>query len=150
MPRATEMAFGVIVSEWNREITDKLLDGVCKTLESHGVQSENIHVWKVPGSFELTFAAKVVAETLMDVDAIILLGCVIRGETPHFEYVCSSVTKGITDLNVRYDIPFIFGLLTTDTQEQAKDRAGGKYGNKGDEAAMTAIKMVNFNLAIRD
>jgi 6,7-dimethyl-8-ribityllumazine synthase len=144
------MAFGVIVSEWNREITDKLLDGVCKTLESHGVQSENIHVWKVPGSFELTFAAKVVAETLMDVDAIILLGCVIRGETPHFEYVCSSVTKGITDLNVRYDIPFIFGLLTTDTQEQAKDRAGGKYGNKGDEAAMTAIKMVNFNLAIRD
>lgn len=144
------MSFGIVVSEWNGEITEKLLEGVCKTLERHGVQSGNIHVWKVPGSFELTFAAKVVAEMLIDLDAIILLGCVIRGETPHFEYVCSSVTKGITDLNVRYDIPFIFGLLTTDTIEQAKDRAGGKFGNKGDEAAITAIKMVNFNLSIRD
>lgn len=144
------MIFAVVVSEWNRDITDKLLEGVCKTFESHGVQSENIHVWKVPGSFELSFAAKVIAETHIDIDAIILLGCVIRGETPHFEYVCSSVTKGITDLNIRYDVPFIFGLLTTDTLEQAKDRAGGKYGNKGDEAAIIAIKMVNFNLMIRE
>ena len=103
-----------------------------------------IVVKRVPGSFELTFGAKRLAET-KELDAVIVLGCVVRGDTPHFDYVCSGVTQGITELNLMYDIPFIFGLLTTDTMQQSEDRAGGRYGNKGDEAAVTAIKMVNFS-----
>ena len=149
VPKADGMSFGIVVSEWNQSITDKLLAGVCNTLERYGADRSNIHIRYVPGSFELTFGAKILSE-MMNLDAVVILGCVIRGETPHFEYVCSSVTKGITDLNVRHNIPFIFGLLTTDTQSQAEDRAGGRYGNKGDEAAITAIKMAQLNLQIRD
>jgi 6,7-dimethyl-8-ribityllumazine synthase len=149
VPSTNGMSFGIVVSEWNQEITEKLLAGVCSTLERHGVQTTDIHIRRVPGSFELTFGAKLLVE-MLDLDAIIVLGCVIRGETPHFEYVCASVTRGITDLNLQYDIPFIFGLLTTDTQSQAEDRAGGIYGNKGEEAAVTAIKMAQLNLQIRD
>ncbi|MDR2495736.1 MAG: 6,7-dimethyl-8-ribityllumazine synthase [Tannerellaceae bacterium] len=149
VPSTDGMKFGIVVSEWNEEITDKLLAGVCSTLEHHGVQASDIQTLRVPGSFELTYGARLLAE-MLELDAIIVLGCVIRGETPHFDYVCSSVTRGITDLNLNYEIPFIFGLLTTDTQSQAEDRAGGIYGNKGEEAAITAIKMAQLNLQIRD
>ena len=106
----------------------------------HGTIPENIITRHVPGSFELTLGAKLLADN-MYVDAVICLGCVIQGETPHFDYICQGVTKGITDLNTQYNIPFVFGVLTVLDQQQALDRAGGKHGNKGDEAAITAIKM---------
>ena len=143
IPDATSMRIGIVVSEWNRSITEKLLEGACHTLDRHGVRPENIYVERVPGSFELTFGARRMAEN-RKVDAVIVIGCVMRGDTPHFDYVCASVTQGITELNVRCDIPFIFGVLTTDNMLQAEERAGGKYGNKGDEAAITSIKMIDF------
>ena len=148
VPDASGMSVGIVVAEWNRNITEKLLEGACNTLERHGMIPENIYVQRVPGSFELTYGAKMMAEKL-DVDAVIVLGCVVRGDTPHFDYVCSGVTQGITELNVKYDIPFIFGLLTTDNMQQSEDRAGGKYGNKGDEAAVTAIKMIDFSCKLQ-
>jgi 6,7-dimethyl-8-ribityllumazine synthase len=144
VPDASGMTVGIVVAEWNKAITEKLLQGASDTLERHKVKPENIIVKRVPGSFELTYGAKRIAEST-SVNAVIVLGCVVRGDTPHFDYVCSGVTQGITELNLMYDIPFIFGLLTTDTMQQAEDRAGGKYGNKGDEAAVTAIKMINFS-----
>jgi len=134
------MRFGVVVSDWNNEITFSLLQASLNTLRKHGVSDENIIVRHVPGSFELTYGAKICAE-LDKPDAVICLGCVIQGETPHFTYICQGVSQGITDLNLRYDIPFIFGVLTTFNHQQAKERSGGKLGNKGDEAAVTAIKM---------
>jgi 6,7-dimethyl-8-ribityllumazine synthase len=140
VPSAKDMRFGIVVSEWNPEITNALYRGAVDTLRKHGAQAENIVMRQVPGSFELTLGAKMMAERL-EFDAIICLGCVIRGETPHFDYVCQAVAKGITDLNTMLGIPFIFGVLTTDDLQQALDRAGGKHGNKGDEAAVTAIKM---------
>lgn len=139
-----EAKIGIVVSDWNTAVTGSLLDGAVKTLQKLGVKEENIVVEHVPGSFELTFGAKIMAE-VSDVDAIIVLGCVIQGETPHFTFVCQSVTQGITELNLQFDIPFIFGLLTTNTLEQAKARSGGRHGNKGDEAAVTAMKMVALN-----
>ena len=103
----------------------------------------------VPDASDMTFGAKRLADE-KDVDAVIVLGCVVKGDTPHFDYVCSGVTQGITELNLMYDIPFIFGLLTTDNMQQAEDRAGGKYGNKGDEAAVTAIKMIDFSCKLQN
>ena len=141
IPSAYDMRFGIVVSDWNSEITWQLLDGAVKTLKKFNAKDENIVIKHVPGSFELTLGAQVIAEQT-DVEAVICLGCVIQGETPHFNYVCQGVTQGITQLNIDYNMPFIFGVLTTLDQEQAKDRAGGKHGNKGDEAAITAIKMV--------
>ena len=140
VPDATEMRIGIVVSDWNNEITWSLLEGAVKTLKKHGATDKNIVVKHVPGSFELTLGAQFLAE-YDDLDAVICLGCVIQGETPHFTYICQGVTQGITQLNMEYNIPFIFGVLTTLTQQQAIDRAGGKLGNKGDEAAVTAIKM---------
>jgi 6,7-dimethyl-8-ribityllumazine synthase len=144
VPSANNMKFGIVVSEWNSTITDALYKGAITTLLKHGAKEENIVTIGVPGSFELTAGARTLAKRT-DVDAIICLGCVIQGDTPHFDYVCQGVTQGITQLNVKYKIPFIFGLLTTLNQQQAEDRAGGKHGNKGDEAAITAIKMVEIN-----
>jgi len=140
VPDASEMRFGIVVSDWNREITFSLLQGCINTLLKHGVTEENIVIKHVPGSFELTLGAQLMAEN-EDVDAIICLGCVIQGETPHFTYICQSVSMGITQLNIDYNIPVIFGVLTTNNIEQARERSGGKHGNKGDEAAVTAIKM---------
>jgi 6,7-dimethyl-8-ribityllumazine synthase len=140
VPDAGKMRFGIVVSDWNREITQALLEGAAKTLKKHGATDNNIVIKHVPGSFELTLGAQFLAE-YDDLDAIICLGCIIQGETPHFSYICQSVTYGITKLNLEYNIPFIFGVLTTLNHEQALDRAGGKHGNKGDEAAVTAIKM---------
>jgi 6,7-dimethyl-8-ribityllumazine synthase len=140
VPDAGEMRFGIVVSDWNRNVTWALLEGAVATLGKHGVTDENIVIKHVPGSFELTLGAQFMAE-YDDLDAVICLGCVIQGETPHFTYICQGVTQGITSLNLEYNIPFVFGVLTTDNLQQALDRSGGKLGNKGDEAAITAIKM---------
>ncbi len=144
VPDASHLRFGIVISEWNTDITHALLKGAVKTLQKHGVTEENIEISHVPGSFELTFGARLFAER-EDLDAVISLGCVIQGETPHFNFICQSVSHGITELNLEYDIPVVFGVLTTNNMQQAKDRAGGKYGNKGDEAAITAIKMAALN-----
>ena len=140
VPDATDMRFGIVVSDWNKEVTWSLLEGSVTTLRKHGATDDNIVIKHVPGSFELTLGAQFLAE-YDDLDAVICLGCVIQGETPHFTYICQGVTQGITQLNLEYNIPFIFGVLTTLNLQQAKDRSGGKHGNKGDEAAITAIKM---------
>jgi len=144
VPDGADMKIGIVVSEWNDKITGALLDGACKTLIKHGVKEENLIIDYVPGSFELVYGAKYLAEN-KELDAVIAFGSVVRGDTPHFDYVCSGVTQGITELNIAYDIPFIFGLLTTDDMQQAEDRAGGKYGNKGDECAIAALKMIDFS-----
>ena len=140
VPPAKGMKFGIVVSDWNREITHSLLKGAIQTLERFGAREEDLVIHHVPGSFELPLGARLLADSIKP-DAVICLGCVIRGETSHFDYICQGVTKGITELNLDYDIPFIFGVLTTENQQQALDRAGGKHGNKGDEAAVTALKM---------
>ncbi|MCW0484150.1 6,7-dimethyl-8-ribityllumazine synthase [Gaoshiqia sediminis] len=141
VPAANGMKFGIVVAEWNYEITGALAQGAVDTLTKHGVDEEDIIVKHVPGTFELPLGGQYLAE-YSQVDAIILIGCVIQGETRHFDFICAGVTQGATDLNLKYNKPFIFGVLTTDNEQQAMDRAGGKLGNKGDEAAVTAIKMV--------
>ncbi|WP_303918520.1 MULTISPECIES: 6,7-dimethyl-8-ribityllumazine synthase [Draconibacterium] len=141
VPSAENMRFGVVVAEWNWEITSALANGAVDTLKKHGATDENISVKYVPGTFELPLGGQYFAE-LDNVDAVILLGCVIQGDTRHFDYICEGVTQGTKDLNLKYNKPFIFGVLTTNNEQQALDRAGGKLGNKGDEAAITAIKMV--------
>lgn len=143
VPDASNMCFGIVVSEWNPEITGAMLDGAVNTLERHGALSENIHVKTVPGSFELVYGAHQMV-LRGGYDAIIIIGSVIRGETPHFDYICQGVSYGIARLNTISEIPVVFGLLTTDTLEQAKARSGGAYGNKGDECAVVAIKMAKF------
>jgi len=141
VPDAKAYRFGIVYSGWNMNVTGALKDGAYRTLVSNGALPENIVIREVPGSFELTLGALYLAE-FGNVDAIICLGCVIQGETRHFEFICNAVAQGITDLNIKYHKPVIFGVLTTDTKQQALDRAGGLHGNKGDEAATTAIKMV--------
>lgn len=143
IPDASNMCFGIVVAEWNPEITGALLKGAVTTLEKHGALPENIHVKRVPGSFELIYGAHQMTMR-GEYDAIIILGSVIRGETPHFDYICQGVTYGIAKLNASNEIPIIYGLLTTENMEQAKDRSGGKLGNKGDECAIDAIKMAKF------
>ena len=148
IPSAKKMQFGIVVSEWNPEITNGLLDGALTTLVKHGAREEDIFIKHVPGSFELPLAAKFFADH-SDVDAVICLGCVIQGETRHFEFICNAVANGITKVNLDCDIPVIFGVLTTNTHEQAADRSGGKHGNKGVEAAVAAIKMIALHDEIR-
>lgn len=143
IPSAADMQVGIVVSEWNHDITTALLQGAVNTLLRHQADKDHIAVIHVPGSFELTSGAKMLADT-GKFHGIICIGCVIRGETPHFDYICQSVTQGITMLNTQYQIPFVFSVLTVNNLLQAKDRAGGKFGNKGDEAAITAIKMISL------
>ena len=143
VPTAKDMSFGIVVSEWNYEITGALAEGAINTLIKHGASRDNISINYVPGSFELPLGGQLIAEK-GDVDAVLLLGCVIQGETRHFDFICDAVAKGTMDLNLKYNIPFIFGLLTTNNADQAISRSGGKLGNKGDEAAITAIKMVSL------
>ncbi|NQY06981.1 MAG: 6,7-dimethyl-8-ribityllumazine synthase [Flavobacteriaceae bacterium] len=143
IPNAKDFRFGIVVSEWNEQITEGLYNGVVETLTDHGVLPEHIIRKNVPGSFELTFGAKKMLQ-LNQFDAVIAIGSVIQGETKHFDFVCSATAQGIKDLNIAYDIPTIFCVLTDNTLEQAIDRSGGKHGNKGVEAAVTALKMVNF------
>lgn len=135
--------FAVVVSEWNEEVTESLYSGAYTTLVQHGASKQNIIRKNVPGSFELTLAAQWMAQQ-EDIDAVICIGCVIQGETKHFDFICDAVAQGITNVSLKYNKPVIFGVLTPNTQKQALDRAGGKYGNKGDEAAITAIKMLGF------
>ena len=143
VPDASNMCFGIVVSEWNPEITGALLEGAVNTLERHGAIPENIHIKTVPGSFELIYGAH---QMVLNggYDALIVLGSVIKGDTPHFDYICQGVTTGIARLNTTSEIPIIYGLLTTDNLQQALDRAGGKLGNKGNECAVDAIKMAKF------
>ena len=143
LPNVSNLKFGIVVSQWNKEITDGLFNGAYSTLIDCGVLEENIKKLEVPGSFELIFGTKILSRK--NVDAIICLGSVIQGETKHFDYVCQGVTNGIKDLNISLEIPVIFGILTDNTMDQAINRSGGKHGNKGVEAAITAIKMADLN-----
>jgi 6,7-dimethyl-8-ribityllumazine synthase len=143
VPSAKGMKIGIIVAEWNPEITGALLVGTVKTLISNGCIESDIIIKQVPGSYELTLGAQWLAESLRP-DAVICLGCVIQGETRHFDFICQAVSNGLTELNIKFSIPFIFGVLTPENQEQALARAGGKHGNKGVEAAVTAIKMIDL------
>jgi 6,7-dimethyl-8-ribityllumazine synthase len=143
VPSARGMHFGIVVAEWNAAVTNALAQGAVNTLVRHGALESDIIVKHVPGTFELPAGGQFMAE-YTDVDAVILIGCVIQGETRHFDFICQGVTQGTIDLNLKYNKPFIFGVLTTDNEQQALDRAGGRLGNKGDEAAVTAIKMVDL------
>ena len=135
-----KLRVGIVAAEWNDNIISPLLQGAIDTLTENGVCPENIFVSRVPGTVELTYGAKRMIDSLSP-DAVIVLGCVVRGDTPHFDYVCDSVTQGVTELNLRECVPVIFGVITTNNMEQALDRAGGKVGNKGSECAATALKM---------
>ena len=143
LPNVSNLKFGIVVSQWNKEITDGLFNGAYSTLIDCGVLEKNIKKLEVPGSFELIFGTKILSKK--NVDAIICLGSVIKGQTKHFDYVCQGVTNGIKDLNISLEIPVIFGILTDNTMDQAINRSGGKHGNKGVEAAITAIKMADLN-----
>lgn len=140
IPNAKSFRFGIVVSEWNPEITNSMQEGAVATLIDCGATQENITTWQVPGSFELVYGCKKMIETL-ELDAVIAIGNVIQGETKHFDFVCDGVTQGIVDLNIKYDVPVIFCVLTDNTKQQSIDRSGGKLGNKGIECAVAAIKM---------
>ena len=141
IPSAKGMKIAIVVSEWNPSITEALYKGAFDTLLENGCRKKNILRVNVPGSFELPSAAQFVAEE-KKVDAIICIGCVVQGETRHFDFICDAVANGIVNVSLKYNLPVIFGVLTTNTMEQARARSGGKHGNKGVEAAVTAIQMV--------
>jgi len=147
VPNAEAMRFGIVVSEWNSKVTGALMEGAVETLKKNGAKDENIRVMTVPGSFELIFGASQMVKS-GKYDAVIAIGCVVRGDTPHFDYICEGTTEGLALLNKDYDVPVIYGLLTCNNMEQAEMRAGGSLGNKGDECAVTAIKMVDYKLKI--
>jgi 6,7-dimethyl-8-ribityllumazine synthase len=140
IPNAKDFRFGIVVSEWNEHVTNGLFAGAEHALLDCGALPQNIIRWNVPGSFELVYGSKKMIET-QNVDVVITIGCVIKGETMHFEFVCEGVTQGIKDLNVLSDVAVIFCVLTDNTEQQSIDRSGGKHGNKGTEAAIAAIKM---------
>ena len=144
IPNANNFRFGIVVSEWNPDITKNLQKGAIETLLDCGAKKENIISWEVPGSFELVYGCKKMLETLQ-LDAIIAIGNVIQGETKHFDFVCNGVTKGIVDLNIKFNTPIIFCVLTDSTRQQSIDRSGGKLGNKGVECAIAAIKMASLS-----
>ncbi len=146
LPSAEVLAqqkYAIVVADWNDKITFPLCDGAVETFIKHGVEEKNVEIFHVPGAFELTFAAKKLQDMKV-YDAIIVIGCVIQGDTPHFDFVCDGVTHGVTELNLKGCCPVIFSLLTTLTEQQALDRCGGIHGNKGVEGAFTAIKMANL------
>ncbi len=144
IPNAKNFRFGIVVSEWNDTVTNGLFQGAFDALIDCGALKENIVRWNVPGSFELIYGSKKMLETYDMLDAIIAVGCVIQGETKHFDFVCDGVTQGIKELNIQQDIPVIFCVLTDNNQQQSLDRSGGKHGNKGTEAAIAAIKMAQL------
>ncbi len=144
IPNAKDFRFGIVVSEWNDNITEGLFQGAFDTFRDCGVLKENIVRWNVPGSFELIYGCKKMQQSYDMLDAVIAVGSVIQGETKHFDFVCEGVAQGIKDLNVQSDIPVIFCVLTDNTMQQAVDRSGGKHGNKGVEAAIAAIKMAQL------
>ncbi len=142
IPNAKNFRFGIVVSEWNPEVTEGLFKGAYEALLDCGAQENNILKWEVPGSFELIYGSKKMI--MRQVDAVIAIGCVIQGETKHFDFVCEGVTQGIKDLNVTSNTPVIFCVLTDNNQQQSLDRSGGIHGNKGTEAAIAAIKMAHL------
>ena len=144
IPNAKEFRFGIVISEWNSNITEGLKKGAIDTLLENGVTEDNIITWDVPGTFELPFGSKHMLQT-QDVDAVIAIGSVIQGETKHFDFVCSGTAQGIMDLNIHGDVPVIFCVLTDNDMQQAIDRSGGIHGNKGTEAAVAAIKMATLS-----
>lgn len=144
IPNTKGLRFGIVVSQWNDQITNGLYQGAYDALIDNGVLPENIVKWEVPGSFELIYGCKKMIDT-QNVSAVIAIGCVIQGETKHFDFVCEGVTQGIKDLNLTRNIPTIFCVLTDNTLQQSIDRSGGIHGNKGTEAAITAIKMADLN-----
>lgn len=146
---AGSFRIGIVVSEWNDFVTYNLRDGALETLKMEGVKEENIQIFKVPGAFELNYASMQLCKE-RKFDSVIAIGCVIRGETPHFDYVCSAVAQGIKDCNVLTDVPTIFCVLTDDTKEQSIARSGGNLGNKGIEAAVTALQMIDFKRKISE
>lgn len=139
----SKLKVAIVVAEWNEEITEALYEGARESLLAHGLKKQNIIRKNVPGTFELTLGALWLAEK-KDVHAVITLGCVIQGDTPHFDYICQAVSYGITEVNIKTKKPVVFGVLTTLNKKQALERAGGKLGNKGEEAALTALKMLDF------
>jgi 6,7-dimethyl-8-ribityllumazine synthase len=141
IPSAKEMSFGIVVADWNAHITHKLYEGCYETLLKHEAEADNIHVVQVPGTFELPAAARMLAQRHASIDAVICIGCVIKGETKHDEYINMSVANALQNLSIASGRSFIFGVLTPNNEAQALDRAGGKHGNKGVEAAVTAIRM---------
>lgn len=141
VPSGKGKRIAIVVAEWNSDITFALRDGAIKTLLENGVAKSAIEVITVPGTFELTLGAQLIGKR-RTVDAVICLGCVIQGDTRHFDFICQGVTYGITELNISLEKPVVFGVLTTNNIQQARDRSGGKHGNKGDEAAVTALKMI--------
>lgn len=143
IPNTNGLRFGIVVSEWNTQITEGLYKGAFEALTDNGVAEKDIIRWDVPGSFELIYGCKKIIET-QQVDAVIAIGCVIQGETKHFDFVCEGVTQGIKDLNIQKDVPTIFCVLTDNTLQQSIDRSGGIHGNKGTEAGITAIKMADL------
>lgn len=143
LPEVDNMRVAIVAAEWNGHVTSRLTQGALEVFKAEGFADDQIDCYQVPGAVELTFAASQLIESSL-YDAVIVFGCVIRGGTPHFDYVCQSVTQGITALNADCDIPVIFGVLTVDNEQDALDRAGGPLGNKGSEAAETAIKMHAF------
>lgn len=150
LPKLDNVRVAIVAAEWNGHITSRLTNGAVEVLEKAGLDpKEDIGIFHVPGAVELTFAASQLIEASL-FDAVIVFGCVIRGGTPHFDYVCQSVTQGVTSLNADCDVPVIFGVLTVDTEQDALDRAGGVLGNKGAEAAEAAIKMVDFKRKVEE
>lgn len=147
IPNAEHMVFGIVVSEWNYHITGNLLSGAKETLLTHGAKAAHIHVYHVPGSFELPLGAQWLIED-KQVDGVIALGSVIQGETKHFDFVCDGVTQGCKDVMLKFGKPVIFGVLTDNTEQQAIDRSGGTHGNKGIECAVAAIKMIALKKGI--
>ncbi len=141
VPNGKGMRIGIVVAEWNIAITGALRDGAINTLLENGVLEKDIVLHYVPGSFELTMGAQFLCDD-NSIDAVITLGCVIQGETRHFDFICNAVAHGVTNVSLKYNKPVIFGVLTPNTLQQAEDRAGGKHGNKGDEAAVTVLKMI--------
>ncbi len=143
VPSAAPYRFGIVVAEWNAQITGAMYEGAYQSLIEHGALTDNILTYSVAGSFELISGADLLLSN-KHLDAVICLGCVIQGETRHFDFICDAVANGISNVSIKHTKPVIFGVLTTDNQEQAADRAGGKHGNKGVEAAVTAIKMADL------
>jgi 6,7-dimethyl-8-ribityllumazine synthase len=141
VPDGAAYKIAIAVAEWNADVTGSLYNGALETLLKHGVLAENILSVAVPGTFELTGAAEILLKKHAELDAVICLGCVIQGETKHFDFICDAVANGVSNVAIKYSKPVIFGVLTTNDLQQAIDRSGGKHGNKGDEAAITAIKM---------
>ena len=139
----SKLKVAIVVAEWNEEITEALYEGARESLLAHGLKKHHIIRKNVPGTFELTLGSLWLAEQ-KNVHAVIALGCVIQGDTPHFDYICQAVSYGITEVNIKTKKPVVFGVLTTLTKNQALERAGGKLGNKGEEAALTALKMLDF------